>query len=714
MLGSFLGGIATLVESAPIAALYTLIVQRFIHRDLPTWKDILRVMSDCVALVGGVLSSSRSRPGSPTISSTPRCRRQLIEWTQAHIHSKMLFLLCLNVFLLLVGTVMDIFSAIVVVVPLIIPLAEVFGINPVHLGIIFVANLELGFLHPPLGLNLLLASVRFKKPVLEVTWATLPMLGILALGVLLITYVPWLTLGLLHWLGRRLTGGLFVRWLSRSRVLAMKTRTRLLALTSLLVVTFAVGLDGHPRGRASAAPRRPAEHADVPQHRRVSHGRLGHGDRGAGDAGARPPLHDLRRERSGGLWKTDNGGITWDNVTDSIDVAAIGAVAVAPSNPNIVWVGTGDQANARSSLSGKGVFKSTDAGKTWQSMGLPDSHHIARIVIDPTNPDIVYVAAMGHLFSKNEERGVFRTTDGGNDWKKVLYVNDGVGAIDLVINRKTPTTLYAAMYDKDRKPWQIVESGPESGVFKTDDGGEKWTKLGGGLPTGKIGRIGLDMYQKNPLDSVRAARESESCAWRARSTGAWRRSRCRGRGCGWRRWCGPWRRGRRRERDGAARAGHHRQRALPHRRRRKDVDEDVADATSRAARRRTRSIRSRSIRTTTRSSSSTSDNMYITRDGGKTWQHRTSSAARSATSAACGGIRRIEQRIILGSDGGVQLSNDGGKTTDYAPNLRVGEVYAIGVDMDDPYNVYGGLQDHDSWKGPSNGPTRPHHRSRTG
>ncbi|MFI5177283.1 MAG: TRAP transporter large permease subunit [Vicinamibacterales bacterium] len=202
VLGAFLGGIATLVESAPLAALYTLIVQRFVHRDLPTWKDVLRVMSDCVALVGGVLVILAVAAGLTNYLVDAQVPSQLIDWTQAHVHSKILFLLGLNVFLLVVGTLMDIFSAIVVVVPLIIPLADVFGINPVHLGIIFVANLELGFLHPPLGLNLLLASVRFKKPVLEVTWATLPMLGILALGVLLITYWPWLTLGLLHWLGR--------------------------------------------------------------------------------------------------------------------------------------------------------------------------------------------------------------------------------------------------------------------------------------------------------------------------------------------------------------------------------------------------------------------------------------------------------------------------------------------------------------------------------
>ena len=202
VVGAFVGGVATLVESAPLAALYTLIVQRYIHRDLPSWKDVLRVSADCVALVGGVLVILAVAAGLTDYLVYAEVPTRLVEWTQSHIHSRLLFMLALNVFLLLVGTLMDIFSAIVVVVPLILPLAEAYGIDYVHLGIIFVANLELGFLHPPLGLNLLLASVRFRKSVLEVTWATLPMLGILALGVLLITYVPWLTLGLLHLLGR--------------------------------------------------------------------------------------------------------------------------------------------------------------------------------------------------------------------------------------------------------------------------------------------------------------------------------------------------------------------------------------------------------------------------------------------------------------------------------------------------------------------------------
>jgi C4-dicarboxylate transporter, DctM subunit len=202
VIGMYIGGVATLVETAPVAALYAVIVQRYVTRDLPAWKDVFRVSADCVALVGGVLLILGVAAGLTDYFVYEQIPTRLIEWTQAHIHSRVTFLLALNVFLLLVGTVMDIFSAIVVVVPLILPLAEFYGIDVVHLGIIFVANLELGFLHPPLGLNLLLASVRFKKPVLEVTWATLPMFGILAVGVLLITYVPWLTLGILHWMGR--------------------------------------------------------------------------------------------------------------------------------------------------------------------------------------------------------------------------------------------------------------------------------------------------------------------------------------------------------------------------------------------------------------------------------------------------------------------------------------------------------------------------------
>jgi tripartite ATP-independent transporter DctM subunit len=202
VLWALLSGYATTSESAAIAALYALIVQRFIHRDLPSMAAVVRVSGDCVGLVGGVLVILSVAVGLTNYLVNAQVPTLLIEWSQAHIQSKAAFLLALNVFLLLVGTVMDIFSAIIVVVPLLLPLADAYGIGYVHLGVIFIANLELGYLHPPLGLNLLLASYRFKKSVLEVTWATLPMLGVLAAGVLLITYVPWLTEGLLRMLGR--------------------------------------------------------------------------------------------------------------------------------------------------------------------------------------------------------------------------------------------------------------------------------------------------------------------------------------------------------------------------------------------------------------------------------------------------------------------------------------------------------------------------------
>ena len=180
---------------------------------------------------------------------------------------------------------------------------------------------------------------------------------------------------------------------------------------------------------------------------------------------------------TGGVWKTTNNGTTFEPVFDAQRKLTIGDVTVAPSNADIVWVGTGDGFTSRSSYAGDGVYKSTDAGKTWKNMGLKDSHHIARIVIHPTNPDIVYVAAMGHLFSENDERGVFRTTDGGATWEKVLYVSPKVGVIDLVMNPKDPAVLYAATYEKERLPWQIVNGGPGSGIYKTTDAarpGRSW------------------------------------------------------------------------------------------------------------------------------------------------------------------------------------------------------------------------------------------------
>jgi tripartite ATP-independent transporter DctM subunit len=196
------GGIATAVEAAALVALYALIVQTVVHHDISVRRDLLRVFAECIAVVGGVLIILGVAVGLTNYLVGAQVPARLLDWTRGHIDSPIVFLLALNLFLLAVGCLMDIFSAIVVVVPLIVPLGAAFGIHPVHLGIIFIANLELGYLTPPVGLNLFLSSYRFKRPLLEVARASLPMLAIMGVGVLLITYVPWLTLVLLRVLGR--------------------------------------------------------------------------------------------------------------------------------------------------------------------------------------------------------------------------------------------------------------------------------------------------------------------------------------------------------------------------------------------------------------------------------------------------------------------------------------------------------------------------------
>lgn len=202
VLASLFSGWATVIESAALVAFYALLVQTMVHRDLTSPRAILRVFVECVTVVGGVLIILGVAVGLTNYLVGAQVPARLLEWTTAHIGSRLAFLLGLNLFLLVVGCLMDIFSATVVVAPLLVPLGLAYEIHPVHLGIIFIANLELGYLTPPVGLNLFLASYRFKRPLLEVARASLPMLAILGVGVLVITYVPWLTLGILHWIGR--------------------------------------------------------------------------------------------------------------------------------------------------------------------------------------------------------------------------------------------------------------------------------------------------------------------------------------------------------------------------------------------------------------------------------------------------------------------------------------------------------------------------------
>ena len=198
---------------------------------------------------------------------------------------------------------------------------------------------------------------------------------------------------------------------------------------------------------------------------------------------------------TGGVWKTENAGITFTHVFKDEATASVGDVTVAPSNPNVVWVGTGEPQNRQSSPWGNGVYRSTDAGRTWTHVGLSNTHHISRIQVHPRDPDVAYVAAVGHLWGPNPERGVYRTTDGGESWERVLHVDDDTGAIDLVMDPADPRTLFAAMYQRRRRAWGFNGGGPGSGIYRTTDGGNEWAEVTEGLPEGDKGRIGLDIYR---------------------------------------------------------------------------------------------------------------------------------------------------------------------------------------------------------------------------
>ncbi len=220
---------------------------------------------------------------------------------------------------------------------------------------------------------------------------------------------------------------------------------------------------------------------------------------------------------SGGVWKTVNEGTTWEPVFDQAASTSIGDVTIAPSNSDIVWIGTGEANIFRSSMAGCGVYKSTDAGKTWTHMGLTDTNTIPRIIIHPRNPDIVYVAASGHEWTHNAERGVYKTTDGGKTWEKILYINEQTGAIDLVMDPTNSEILYAATWQRIRKKWNDPRNEPTysgSGIHKTTDGGKTWKPINNGLPEAKRrGRIGLDLCLSKPnviyalVDNYEIARE---------------------------------------------------------------------------------------------------------------------------------------------------------------------------------------------------------------
>ncbi|MGH7503269.1 MAG: hypothetical protein ACREL7_16205 [Longimicrobiales bacterium] len=385
--------------------------------------------------------------------------------------------------------------------------------------------------------------------------------------------------------------------------------------------------------------------------------------------------------RNGGVWKTVNAGTTFEPVFDALDQQSIGAVAVASSNENLVWAGTGESYVARYSYSGDGVYKSTDAGSTWAHMGLRETQHISRIVIHPHDPAIVYVAAMGPLHTRSGARGVFRTRNGGQTWDRVLFVDDLVGVIDLVMDPADPSILYAATYEKERTAWRLVQGGPGSGVHKTIDGGDSWTRLEGGLPTGTIGRIGIDVFRDNPnvlyaLIENLNPRAAELPQPNPVGGGIGEVYRSDDGGATWRMTHDP-----KINVGGKAPYSFNWLRIDP------GNDQKVWVSSVWVAH---------------------------TTDGGRTWigldgAEDTEDGERQRFRRMFGDIRAIwvdpedPERLLVGSDGGVYITFDGGHSVRHLSNLPLGEIYAIAVDMDDPYHIHAGLQDHESWRAPING-----------
>jgi len=387
--------------------------------------------------------------------------------------------------------------------------------------------------------------------------------------------------------------------------------------------------------------------------------------------------------RAGGVWKTVNNGTTFNCITDTLGLTSIGVVEVSPSDPDRLWVGTGEAYNARSSYAGTGIYLSRDGGKTWLAKGLADSHHINRILIHPTNPDIVYVAVMGHLYTPNEERGVYKTTNGGDTWQKVLFINDKIGIIDLTMNRRNPEVLYAAAYEKYRTPWTFEPGGQGSRIYKTADGGKSWKILEKGLPAGELGRIGIDIHQGNP-DILYAAIQNlnpdpDFDPKNTRTTSA--------------------------NIDATydAQIGGEVYRSLDAGESWEKMSDKKTDVSGKAA----YSFNQLYANPINK------DHVYIVGvsmfysfDGGKTWPMGWRDRNRFQSNfgdVRCFWIDPADPKhMMLGSDGGIYSTWDGGLTMNHYYQFPTGEIYDVEADKSAPYNIYLGLQDHESWKGPSN------------
>lgn len=346
---------------------------------------------------------------------------------------------------------------------------------------------------------------------------------------------------------------------------------------------------------------------------------------------------------SGGIFKTTNNGVTWKPVFDEEGTSlSIGDLAIAPSDANIVWAGTGEPNNRQSSSWGDGVFKSIDGGETWTHMGLRDTHHIGRVVIHPTNPDIVYVAALGHLWGPNAERGLYRTKDGGRTWDNVLRINTDTGVVDVALGADG-RTLFAASYQRRRRGWGYVGGGPGGGLHRSMDGGDTWQKLGGGLPEGDIGRIGIDISRSHQNIIYAVVEHKQGGIFRSEDGGTtWTRQNSLNQ-----------------------RPSYYSQIR---------VDPKNPNKLWKLA-----------------------SPLFVSIDAGKTWRSDTTGDRIHVDHHGLWINPNDPDHLMLGNDGGLYFSYDGSRTWDFIDNLPIGQYYDISVDGRDPYWVYGGTQDNGTW-----------------
>lgn len=365
---------------------------------------------------------------------------------------------------------------------------------------------------------------------------------------------------------------------------------------------------------------------------------------------------------SGGVWKSEDGGIAWKPIFEKEASASIGAIAIEQSNPDVIWVGTGE-GNPRNSLnSGYGIYKSLDAGKTWKLMGLEKTRNIQRIIIDPTQPNTVYVGAIGSPWGAHPQRGVYKTTDGGKSWKKILFVNNKTGAADLVMDPSNPNKLIAAMWQHQRKPYFFTSGGPGSGLYITYNGGANWKKLTtkDGLPKGELGRIGVAISASNPKIVYALIEAKKNALYRSEDGGfKWHmvNDKSSGRGKG-----------------GIGNRPFYYSHIY--------VDPSNEN-------------RLYTIFTY----------VNVSNDGGKTFTqlmpaYGSNSGVHPDHHAWY--INPLNPNFMIdGNDGGLYITRDRGKTWRFAQNIPVGQFYHINVDNDFPYHVYGGMQDNGSWIGPA-------------